>query len=67
VAWLQSIKWLHRITLTNDYKTNDTYAEQNNDPDSYLKTAAYLDSGPEAFKANEEITIAARPWSAGRA
>src|SRR5690242_9029080 len=42
----KSIKWLQRITLTNDYKANDTYAEQNNDPESYLKTAAYLDELP---------------------
>ena len=46
-----------RITLTNDYKTNDTYAEANNDPDSYLKTAAYIDQGPAAFKAGDPITI----------
>jgi len=60
VPWshgFKSIKWLHRITLTNDYKTNDTYAEQNNDPDSYLKTAAYLDDGPQEFKGSEAITI----------
>ncbi len=31
----KSIKWLQRIVLTNDYKINDTYAEQNNDPDSH--------------------------------
>jgi DMSO/TMAO reductase YedYZ molybdopterin-dependent catalytic subunit len=53
----KSIKWLQRITLTNDHKTNDTYADQNNDPDSYLKTAAYIDDGPEAFKAGVDITI----------
>jgi DMSO/TMAO reductase YedYZ molybdopterin-dependent catalytic subunit len=60
VPWahgFKSIKWLHRITLTNDYKANDTYAEANNDPDSYLKTAAYLDAGPEAFKAGDPIVI----------
>jgi DMSO/TMAO reductase YedYZ molybdopterin-dependent catalytic subunit len=60
VPWahgFKSIKWLHRITLTNDYKTNDTYAEANNDPDSYLKTAAYLDDGKHDFKAGEPITI----------
>jgi hypothetical protein len=60
VPWahgFKSIKWLQRITLTNDFKANDTYAEANNDPDSYLKTAAYLDEGPEAFKAGEAITI----------
>ncbi len=46
VPWahgFKSIKWLQNIVLTNDYHTNDTYALQNNDPESYLKTAAYLD------------------------
>jgi len=60
VPWahgFKSIKWLQRITLTNDYKANDTYAEANNDPDSYLKTAAYLDEGPETFKAGEKVTL----------
>jgi DMSO/TMAO reductase YedYZ molybdopterin-dependent catalytic subunit len=60
VPWshgFKSIKWLQKITLTNDYKANDTYAEQNNDPDSYLKTAAYLDDGPDTYKAGEEITL----------
>ena len=45
VPWahgFKSIKWLQRVVLTNDYKANDTYALQNNDPESYLKTAAYL-------------------------
>jgi DMSO/TMAO reductase YedYZ molybdopterin-dependent catalytic subunit len=61
VPWahgFKSIKWLQRITLTNDYKTNDTYAEANNDPDSYLKTAAYLDDGNETFKSDKNITVA---------
>lgn len=60
VPWahgFKSIKWLQRIVLTSDYKTNDTYAEQNNDPDSYLKTMARIDEGPEAFKAKEAITF----------
>lgn len=60
VPWahgFKSIKWLHRITLTNDFKANDTYAEANNDPDSYLKTAAYVDDGPEAFKVGEAVVI----------
>src|SRR5438034_6387032 len=51
VPWahgFKSIKWLQRITLTNDYKANDTYADEgNNDPESYLKTMARLDDGPE--------------------
>jgi DMSO/TMAO reductase YedYZ molybdopterin-dependent catalytic subunit len=60
VPWahgFKSVKWLQRVTLTNDYRANDTYALQNNDPDSYLKTAAYLDDGPQQFKAGEPITL----------
>jgi DMSO/TMAO reductase YedYZ molybdopterin-dependent catalytic subunit len=53
----KSIKWLQRIVLTNDYKANDTYALQNNDPDSYLKTAAYLHKGSSTFNAGEPILI----------
>jgi DMSO/TMAO reductase YedYZ molybdopterin-dependent catalytic subunit len=60
VPWahgFKSIKWLQRIVLTNDYKANDTYAEANNDPESYLKTMARIDDGPEAFKAGRPITL----------
>jgi hypothetical protein len=51
VPWshgFKSIKWLQSISLTNDYQANDTYALANNDPESYLKTAAYLDDAEEA-------------------
>jgi DMSO/TMAO reductase YedYZ molybdopterin-dependent catalytic subunit len=60
VPWahgFKSIKWLQRITLTNDYKANDTYAEANNDPDSYLKTMARIDDVPEVFKAGRAVVI----------
>jgi DMSO/TMAO reductase YedYZ molybdopterin-dependent catalytic subunit len=60
VPWahgFKSIKWLQRIVLTNDFRANDTYANANNDPDSYLKTAAYLDAGPEVFPAGQPIVI----------
>ncbi len=69
VPWahgFKSIKWLQRITLTNDYKTNDTYAEANNDPDSYLKTMARTDDGQQAFKAGERVRVtgvAVAGWS----
>lgn len=53
----KSIKWLQRICLTNDYKANDTYAEQNNDPESYLKTAAYLDDVPAKVAAGKPLRI----------
>lgn len=55
VPWahgFKSIKWLQRIVLTNNHEANDTYAEANNDPESYLKTAAYLDEA-------EATTVAA--------
>jgi DMSO/TMAO reductase YedYZ molybdopterin-dependent catalytic subunit len=60
VPWahgFKSIKWLQRIVLTNDYKANDTYAFQNNDPESYLKTAAYLGKESLSFKAGEPVVI----------
>jgi hypothetical protein len=53
----KSIKWLQRIVLTNDHKANDTYAEQNNDPESYLKTAAYLDDVPAKIAAGKPLRI----------
>ena len=69
VPWshgFKSIKWLQRIMLTNDYKANDTYAEANNDPDSYLKTMARIDDLPQVHKAGEPIVmrgIAVCGWS----
>ncbi len=60
VPWahgFKSIKWLQRVVLTNDYRANDTYANGNNDVESYLKTAAYLDAGPQAFKAGQPVSV----------
>jgi len=51
----KSIKWLQRIAVTNDFKAADTYAIQNNDPESHLKTAAYIDHAPEKFPAGRPI------------
>ena len=53
----KSIKWLQHIVVTNDYKANDTYAEQNNDPESHLKTAAYLDELPTKIPAGQSVLI----------
>ena len=60
VPWahgFKSIKWLQRISLTNDFKSNDTYANQNNDPDSPLKTAAYIDKAADKFPAARPIFL----------
>src|SRR5262249_27243364 len=69
VPWshgFKSIKWLQKITLTNDFKANDTYADANNDPESYLKTMARIDDGPEVFKPGQPISLRGTPmvaWS----
>ena len=60
VPWshgFKSIKWLQQISLTNDWKSNDTYAEANNDPESHLKTAAYLDSVDSPIKTGQPVFI----------
>jgi hypothetical protein len=61
VPWahgFKSIKWLQRIVVTNNHQANDTYAERNNDPESYLKTAAYFDDpAEERHRAGRPITV----------
>lgn len=60
VPWahgFKSIKWLQHIVLTNDYRANDTYAEKNNDPESHLKTAAYLDDVPAKTPAGNPLHV----------
>src|SRR5262249_10654528 len=47
-------------------KANDTYAEANNDPDSYLKTMARVDGGQQEFKAGALVALrgtAVAGWS----
>lgn len=53
----KSVKWLTTLTLSNLAHANDTYAEQNNDIDSPLKTFAATLNVPAAVKANESIPI----------
>lgn len=53
----KSIKWLQRIVVTNDFKANDTYANQNNDPESHLKTAAYVDAAPSKFATGQPVHL----------
>ncbi|MCU0982548.1 MAG: molybdopterin-dependent oxidoreductase [Pirellulaceae bacterium] len=47
----KSIKWLQRIVLTNDPAPNDTYAGQNNDVDTTMKTFARFLSAPNTLAA----------------
>ena len=53
----KSVKWLTHVFLTNLAHANDTYAEQNNDVDSPLKTFAAVLEYPTAIKAGEPIPV----------
>ena len=53
----KSIKWLNRIMLTDLPGANDTYAEQENDVDSWLKTFAGTLTVPERVTAGQTIPL----------
>ena len=53
----KSIKWLTHLVLTNLATANDTYADQNNDVDSPLKTFAATLTIPREAKAGEKIAV----------
>ena len=53
----KSIKWLTHVFLSNLADANDTYAEQNNDVDSPLKTYAATLSVPHHAKAGDPIPV----------
>jgi DMSO/TMAO reductase YedYZ molybdopterin-dependent catalytic subunit len=60
VPWahgFKSIKWLQRIVLTNDVHANDTYASGNNEVESQLKTAAYVDPAPLPVAAGQALVV----------
>jgi DMSO/TMAO reductase YedYZ molybdopterin-dependent catalytic subunit len=49
----KSVKWLQRVFISNLPGANDTYAEQDNDVESWLKTFAGFLSVPDKVKAGE--------------
>ena len=53
----KSVKWLQRIGFTNAHQSDDTYANGNNDINSWLKTFARFGKLPEKIKAGEPLTI----------
>jgi len=53
----KSIKWLTQIALTNLFHANDTYAEGNNDVESWLKTFAATIAVPRQVKAGQPIPV----------
>jgi DMSO/TMAO reductase YedYZ molybdopterin-dependent catalytic subunit len=53
----KSIKWLTHVVISNLSHANDTYAEQNNDVDSPLKTFAATLSIPLEVNAGESFAV----------
>lgn len=53
----KSIKWLQRVVLTNDPAPNDTYAGQNNDVDTTMKTFARFINAPKKLKTGKAVAL----------
>lgn len=53
----KNVKWITHVLLTNQPAANDTYAEQNNDIDSPLKTFAATLSVPGEVRPNTPIPV----------
>ena len=53
----KSVKWLNRVVLTNAPFANDTYADGNNDIDSWMKTFARFVTNPDKVMAGQPIPL----------
>ena len=53
----KSIKWLQRVVLSNDPNPNDTYAGQNNDVDTTMKTFARFLNAPKSLKVGQPAAV----------
>lgn len=53
----KSVKWLIRVVLTNGPFANDTYANGNNDIDSWMKTSARIVSRPAKVKPGQPVPV----------
>ncbi|MDB6004629.1 MAG: yedY [Prosthecobacter sp.] len=54
----KSVKWLQRIGFTNAHQSDDTYANGNNDINSWLKTfARFGDHLPDKLSAKEALML----------
>jgi DMSO/TMAO reductase YedYZ molybdopterin-dependent catalytic subunit len=53
----KSIKWLQRVILTNDPAPNDTYAGQNNDVDTAMKTFARFLTVPKELRTGQRAAV----------
>jgi DMSO/TMAO reductase YedYZ molybdopterin-dependent catalytic subunit len=53
----KSVKWVKRILLTNDYRSNDSDAELNNDPENPLKTRARFIHVPKEIPSGRPVAV----------
>lgn len=53
----RSIKWLQRVTVTNSFHANDTYAEGNNDVEGPVKTCARFIHTPEKVHPGKPFAV----------
>jgi hypothetical protein len=53
----KSVKWLIRVALSNGAFGNDTYANGNNDVDSWMKTSARIVSRPAKVKVGQPVPV----------
>jgi DMSO/TMAO reductase YedYZ molybdopterin-dependent catalytic subunit len=53
----KSIKWVRRVVLTNDYKSNDSDAELNNDPENPMKSRARFIHMPKEIPAERPTPL----------
>jgi hypothetical protein len=53
----KSVKWLQRIGFTNAHQADDTYANGNNDTNSWLKTFARFGDLPAQINAGEPLPL----------
>jgi hypothetical protein len=53
----KSVKWISHVVLTNLFHANDTYAEWNNNIESWLKSFAATLSIPRNVKAGERFPV----------
>ncbi len=53
----KSVKWLQRVGFTNAHQSDDTYANGNNDINSWLKTFARFGDLPAKISAKDELTL----------
>lgn len=56
----KSVKWLQRLVFTNAHQSDDTYANGNNDTNSWLKTFARFTGVPDKIKAGAAFPLHGR-------